>query len=177
MNKFNIRQEEKADYGAVFDLIKAAFDEEELSDGKEQFLVERLRKSAAFIPELSLVAEQADEIIGHILFTKIIIRNGEEAFGSLALAPVSVKPGFQNKGLGSQLIHQGHRIAKDLGYTSVVVLGHENYYPKFGYQKASNYGLNLPFDVPDENCMAIELIEGGLAGVNGVVEYAPEFSD
>ncbi|GAE64819.1 N-acetyltransferase [Chryseobacterium indologenes] len=171
-----IRQEEENDHESVFQLIEEAFRNMEHSDHQEQFLVEKLRVSDAFIPELSLVMEDDDgEIAGHILFTKIRIENASESFESLALAPVSVKPDFQNQGIGSQLILHGHHIARELGYQSVILLGHEKYYPKFGYEKTSNFGISFPFEIPEENGMAIELVKDGLKNVKGVVKYPKEF--
>jgi predicted N-acetyltransferase YhbS len=171
-----LRQENYADHHQVFSLIEEAFKTEPFSDYTEQFLVERLRKSNAFIPELSIVAEKEGEIVGHILLTKIKINTELDSFDSLALAPVTVKPDFQNKGIGGQLILIAHAKAIELGHTSVILLGHENYYPRFGYERVSKFGITLPFDVPDENCMAIELIEDGLKGVSGMVEYSKEFN-
>ncbi|MDQ1855176.1 GNAT family N-acetyltransferase [Chryseobacterium sp. WLY505] len=171
-----IRQEEKKDHQQVFQLTEEAFREMEHSDHQEQFLVEKLRKSEAFIPELSLVAEdEKGTIAGHILFTKIKIVNEEKSFDSLALAPVSVKPEFQNQGIGAKLILEGHHIAKELGYKSVILIGHEKYYPRFGYKKTSNFGISFPFDIPEENGMAIELIKDGLQDKKGVVKYPQEF--
>ena len=171
-----IRKEEEKDYQQVFELTEEAFREMEHSDHQEQFLVEKLRRSEAFIPELSLVAENEDgRIAGHILFTKITIEGDGEAFQSLALAPVSVKPEFQNQGLGGRLITTGHRIAKELGYQSVILIGHENYYPRFGYKKTSNFGISFPFDIPEENGMAVELVKDGLKNKKGVVKYPQEF--
>jgi len=170
-----IRQEKTSDYKSVFELIEKAFKNEKFTDHKEQFLVERLRKSNAFIPELSLVAEYQDKLVGFILLTNIKIVNDNKIFGSLALAPVAVLPDFQNMGIGGKLIIQAHTIAKEKGYKSVILLGHEKYYPKFGYVIADKFGIELPFEAPKENCMAIELIEGGLKDVNGVVEYPKEF--
>lgn len=172
-----IRQEEEKDFAKVFHVIEKAFQKIEFSDHQEQFLVERLRKSEAFIPELSLVAENENgEIIGHILFTKIKIVSNSATFESLALAPVSVIPEFQNIGIGSKLITQGHQIAKELGYQSVILIGHEKYYPKFGYVKTSNFGISFPFEVPEENGMAAELTKDSLKNVNGVIEYTKEFN-
>lgn len=148
-----------------------------MSDHKEQFLVERLRKSSAFIPELSLVAEIGNKIVGHILLTKLKIKNDQNEFDSLALAPVSVLQEYQGKGVGKMLIEQAHKEAKRLGYKSIVLLGHEKYYPRFGYQQADKFGIKLPFEVPKENCMVIELMEGGLNGVRGTVEYPKEFNE
>ncbi|MDR6459549.1 putative N-acetyltransferase YhbS [Chryseobacterium vietnamense] len=171
-----VRQEEEKDYKKVFELTEEAFRDMEHSDHQEQFLVEKLRKSEAFIPELSLVAEDENgTITGHILFTKIKIVNEEESFDSLALAPVSVKPGFQNQGIGGKLILEGHRIAKELGYESTILIGHEEYYPRFGYKKTSNFGISFPFDIPEENGMAVELIKDGLKDKKGVVKYPQEF--
>lgn len=73
------------------------------------------------------------------------------------------------------LIEQAHQKARELGYKSIVLLGQEKNYPRFGYQQADTFGINLPFDVPKENCMAVELTKGGLDGVRGMVEYPKEF--
>ena len=176
MDKIKIRQERKTDFKAVFDLIERAFKTENLSDHKEQFLVERLRQSNSFIPQLSMIAEIDNKIVGHILVTKLKIKNNQTEFDSLALAPVSVLPKFQGNGIGGMLIKEAHKTAIELGYKSIVLLGHENYYPKFGYELTEKFGIVLPFDVPKENCMVIELIENGLKGVTGTVEYPKEFN-
>lgn len=173
--EITLRQENKNDFQSVFQLIEKAFEKEEYSDHKEQFLVERLRKSDAFIPELSIVAELDGKIVGHILFTKLKIKNDLNSFESLALAPVSVLPEFQEKGIGSKLILYGHEIAKDLGYKSVILLGHQDYYPRFGYEVCEKYNIKMPFDVPAENCMVIALTEDGLKDVNGEVVYPSVF--
>lgn len=173
--EIEIRQEKKEDFPAVFDLITKAFEMEEMSDNQEPYLVERLRKSKAFIPELSLVAELKGQIRGHILLTKIQIKNESETFESLALAPVSVLPEFQNQGIGGKLIREAHILAKNLGFGSIILLGHADYYPKFGYQHAENFGINLPFDVPSEYCKTIELFPKSLESVSGTVEYPVEF--
>lgn len=170
-----IREENQTDYNIVFEVIEKAFEKLILSDHREQFLVQRLRKSTAFVPELSLVAEFENKIVGHILLTKLKIKNGQEQFESLALAPVSVLPEFQGKGIGAMLIQEAHKKARASGYQSIILLGHETYYPKFGYKPADTFGIELPFDVPKENCMAIELTENALNGVSGIVEYPKEF--
>lgn len=128
----NIRQERPTDYDAVYRVIKQAFANAEHTDGNEQNLVVELRKSKSFIPELSLVAVENDKIVGHILFTKAFVND----VAVLALAPLSVLPEYQNKGIGLSLIKQGHMIASRLGYGYSVVLGHSKYYPKAGYVPA-----------------------------------------
>lgn len=172
----NIRREESKDYKEVFHLIKDAFKNEKYSDHKEQFLVERLRNTDAFIPELSMVAEIDEQLVGYILLTKIKIANEHaEATTSLALAPIAVLQTHQGKGIGGQLIRTAHQKAKELGFGSVILLGHAKYYPRFGYKTTKKYGIKLPFEVPDENCMLIELTENALKGVKGTVVYPKEF--
>ena len=129
-----------------------------------------LRKSKNFIPKLSLVAVYDDKIVGYILFTKIKIGKSTE----LALAPLAVLPEYQRQGIGKKLIKEGHKIAKKLGYHFSVVLGSEKYYPKSGYVPASRYGIKAPFEVADENFMAIKLNDTDKEIV-GTVEYAKEF--
>lgn len=166
----NIRQEQTADYPEVYQLIKEAFANAEHSDGHEQDLVAALRRSDAFIPELSLVAVENNKIVGHILFTKAHV-NGTEV---LALAPLSVLPEYQKQGIGLSLIQQGHAVAARLGYTYSVVLGHAAYYPKAGYVPASQYGIYPPFAVENENFMAICFSEHA-EKLNGLLQYDKAF--
>lgn len=173
--EINIRQEVQADYPVVFDLIEQAFRNEMMSDKKEQFLVERLRKSDSFVPELSLIAETKHQIVGYILLSKIFIETNRERITSLALAPVAVLPSFQKKGIGGKLIEKSHQIAKTLGYQSIILVGHEKYYPKFGYRPLHDFNITLPFDAPEENCMAIELVPNALSNKPGNVIYPKEF--
>lgn len=172
-----IRKEEEKDFDIVEKIVEEAFKNAEFSDHSEHKLVSRLRKSNEFIEELSLVADVNNEIVGHILLTKIKIKNSNNSFDSLALAPVSVSPKFQGMKIGKALIEKALNKAKEMGFGSVVVLGHENYYPKFGFEVASKFGIKAPFEVPDEVFMAIELKEGKLKNVSGVVEYSSAFID
>ena len=109
------------------------------------------------------------------MFTKLIIKNGEKENLSLALAPLSVLPQYQNKGIGSKLIIESLKIAENLAFKSVIVLGHDKYYPRFGFKPASIWGIKAPFEVPDESFMALELMDGSLDGITGTVVYAKEF--
>ena len=165
-----IRKEQKSDYEEVYNLVKTAFEKAKESDGNEQDLVVDLRNSDNFVPELSLVAKKDDKVVGYILFTKIQIGKYEE----LALALLAVLPEYQRQDIGSKLIKEGHKIAKEMGYHYVVVLGSDKYYPKFGYEKASKYGIKPPFDVPDENFMVIKLNDLRKE-IKGTVKYAKEF--
>ena len=165
-----IRQENKNDYEEVYNVIKTAFETAEHSDGNEQDLVVALRNSDNFIPELSLVVVMDNKIVGYILYTKIKIGKQEE----LALAPLGVLPEYQKQGIGSVLIQEGHKKAKELGYHYSIVLGSDKYYTKFGYIPAKEYGIVAPFDVQDENFMAIKLNDTDIE-IKGMVQYAKEF--
>ena len=166
----DIRQERPADHEAVYHVVQEAFAHAEHTDGHEQDLVVDLRNSKAFIPELSLVAIEDNRIVGHILFTKAAVNQTEV----LALAPLSVLPEYQRRGIGLALVKQGHKIATELGYRYSVVLGHPKFYPKAGYIPASQYGIKAPFPVKDENFMAICLCGDG-EQLNGVMEYDAAF--
>jgi predicted N-acetyltransferase YhbS len=171
-----IRKETPEDYCWVVELTEKAFETLEISDHNEGKLVDKLRKSTNFISELSLVAEFNDQIVGHILFTPAIIDNGQQKFQSLILAPVSVLPEFQKQGIGGQLIRAGHQKAVELGFHSAILLGHPEYYPRFGYKPASTWGIKTHYELPsDDVFMAVELTVGALTGVSGMVVFPPEF--
>lgn len=165
-----IRTEQPTDYKAVYYVVKNAFQTAEHSDGNEQDLVNALRQSTAFIPELTLVAEIGGAIVGHIMFTKLQI--GKHT--ALALAPLSVLPKYQKQGIGTSLILEGHRIARKLGYSYSVVLGSEKYYPRMGYLPAEKFGIMPCFEVPSKNFMAYKLCDESPT-ISGVVKYAKEF--
>ena len=172
-----IREERQKDFEKINQVVKAAFKNVEQSDHTEHLLVERLRKSQAYIPALSLVAQTPQgEIVGHLLLSKAHIINGSQSFEVLALAPLSVAPAFQRNSIGSKLIEVAHQRAKKLGYAAIVLLGHKDYYPRFGYKKASLFGVSFPFNAPDDCCMAAELRKNALRGISGVVCYSQAFS-
>lgn len=165
-----IRKEEPKDYEIIYSVVKTAFEGAEHSDGNEQDLVNALRKGEAFIPDLSLVAEIDGKIVGHIMFTRA--RVGKDIV--LALAPLSVLPEYQRKGIGISLIKEGHKIADELGYEYSIVLGSQKYYPKAGYLPADKYGIKPPFAVPGENFMACKIKEDA-SDIHGTIKYAREF--
>ena len=171
-----IRQEQVADCPVVDALIQAAFQSAAYSDQTEHLLVQRLRAADTFIPAFSIVAYLEEQIVGHILLSPITIVDGAKRHPSLALAPVSVLPEHQSKGIGGKLILHAHEVARNQQAGSIILLGHADYYPRFGYRPCQEYGIQLPFDVPAENCMLIELFPDALKGVRGMVEYPPAFS-
>lgn len=159
----------------VYEVVQTAFASAEHADGTEQDLVVRLRTSEAYVPELELVAEQEGQIIGHVLFTKAAIEEDGVSTETLALAPLAVLPDVQKSGVGTRLVQEGLARAKVLGYKSVIVLGSDQYYPRFGFKEAAQFGVKAPFEVPSPYFMALELEEGTLESVQGVVVYSPAF--
>ena len=126
-------------------------------------------------PNLSLVAIEDDRLVGHILFSEIAIATSQGEITALALAPLAVLPQFQNRGIGSQLVREGLKQCQFLGYRIVIVLGHPNFYTRFGFAPAINKGLRSPFPVPDEAFMVLELVPGALTGISGMVQYSSPF--
>lgn len=165
-----IRPERPDDREAVFHVNREAFGQD-----AEALLVDALRRSPAFDPELSLVAEDGESVLGHILFTRLVVRDSGRSHDALALAPMAVLPAHQNRGIGSALVRRGLEDARSLGHSLVIVVGHPAYYPRFGFVPAQPLGFRAPFDVPSEAFLVLELRPGALVGVRGELEYPPEF--
>lgn len=169
-----IRTENEADYNEVYQLNYAAFGNRD----DESKLIERIRMSEEFIPELSIVAEIDGEIVGHVLLSKAKVVSDETQHTVIVLAPIAVKPSFQKQGIGSQLIEEGIRRCQALGYPAIFLIGHPTYYPRFGFQPARPFGIELKqFPVSDEVFMACELKEGALRNMNGELIYPKAFLD
>ncbi len=164
-----IRQEKQEEYGEIRALVKSAFETAEHTDGNEHNLIDKLRKSDGFVSELALVAVLDEKIVGHIIFTKVTV--GDKT--GLALAPLSVLPSAQKKGVGTALIKRAHEIATKLGYSFSVVLGDYKYYSKFGFKPSSEFNIKAPFEVPDENYMVC-FFNGIDSDIKGTVVYVEE---
>lgn len=163
-----IRAEQAADHEAVYAVHAAAF-----ATPAEAELVERLRQRAS--PIISLVAESAGEVVGHILFTPVQL-DGASELQLMGLAPMAVLPGHQRQGIGSQLISAGLEQCEEDGFGAVVVLGHANYYPKFGFRPSTEFGINSDYDVAAEVFMVRELRDDYLQDHAGTVHFHEEFN-
>jgi putative acetyltransferase len=155
---------------AVHTVNSLAFGREE-----EARLVEAIRSSPESIPELSLVAVLGDKIVGHILFSPIVIETADGPLPAISLAPVAVLPEVQQRGIGSALVRWGLDACHRLGHRIVIVLGHPAYYPRFGFSAEMAKDLGCPYGEVGEAWMALELQPGALSGVQGVVRYPPAF--
>ena len=162
-----VRPEDVRDREAVHALHRAAFE----PYGGEAELVEALRESAEHVPELCLVAVVGDRVAGHIFFSRARLDSGHPV---LALAPMAVHPSAQRQGIGSALVRQALQAAATTRYPLVVVLGHPEYYPRFGFEPAAELGVLAPWDVPPAAWMARRLPAYDPAA-RGLLTYAAAF--
>jgi len=164
-----IRAEEPGDNSSVRRVNELAFERPQEAD-----LVDALREKAR--PCISLVALVGGEIVGHIFFSPVTVEGEDATFMAMGLAPMAVAPEYQRQGVGSLLVREGLEKCKLIGHYVVFVLGHPEYYPRFGFNPASSKGLRSEYDVSDEAFMLAELRPDALAGRSGLVRYRPEFS-
>lgn len=164
----NIRSETLLNYGAIAQVNKLAFGQD-----NEAQLIEEIRRSDLFIPELSLVAEVENSVVGHILFSYINLV-GEETLQVLGLAPLAIHPQFQRQGIGSALVKAGLKIAEEKAEAIVIVLGHPQFYSRFGFEPSVNYQIQSPFPVPDDVFM-VKPLENYHPKYQGKVVYPPAF--
>jgi putative acetyltransferase len=164
-----IRSEEQQDRAPVHAVNVAAFE-----TPAEANLVDALREQAR--PIVSFVAEDEGEIIGHIMFSPVELP-GYPSRKIMGLAPMAVVPGHQRQGIGTELVRAGLEKCKQLGVGAVVVLGHADYYPRFGFAPSTRFGISCEYDVPEDVFMVIELQPGALKGASGTIKYHPAFSN
>ena len=165
-----VRREVAGDIAPIRRVNELAFGQKE-----EAGIVDKLRDRGGMT--LSLVAVQEDQIVGHILFSPVTIESKGTSFEAIALAPMAVLPAYQGKRIGSQLVRAGLEECRRLGHEAVVVLGHADYYPRFGFAPAKPKGVDCEFEVPEEAWMVLELWEGALAGRSGIVKFQTEFKE
>lgn len=161
-----VREENREDRSAIHVVHEAAFGGAEEAD-----LVDKLRDEGDAL--LSLVAEVDRSVVGHVLFSRMWIEMAGEAVEAVALAPVAVLPAHQNRGVGGELVRHGLDLLRARGERIVIVLGHPAYYPRFGFSSEKARALDSPF--PGDSFMAMELVDGALGGVRGVVRYPTAF--
>jgi len=165
-----IRPETPEDIDSIRYVNEQAFGQKE-----EAGIIEKLRKRGVLT--ISLVAIQDGEIVGHIAFSLVVIESGYLSFEAIALAPMAVLPVYQRQGIGGQLVRVGLEECRRLGHDIVVVLGHSDYYPRFGFIPAGPRGIDCEFEVPEEAWMVLELRAEALAGRGGIVKFQPEFKE
>ncbi|RCJ18707.1 GCN5 family acetyltransferase [Nostoc sp. ATCC 43529] len=166
----NIHRETVTDYPAIAQINTLAFGQD-----NEAKLVDKIRNSDRYIPELSLVAEIEDVVVSHILFSYIDLVD-KKTLQVLGLAPLAVHPQFQRQGIGSALIKAGLEIAQANKEAVVIVLGHPEFYTRFGFQTSVIYGIESPFPVPEEFFM-VKPLQNYHERYKGKVIYPPTFNE
>ena len=162
----HVRVEAPADIPHVHTVNRAAFE-----SSTEATLVDALRMQPDVI---SLVAEEDGHIVGHIMFSPVRL-TGADDLRAMALAPMAVAPARQRAGIGAALVRDGLARCRQQGVDALFVVGHPDYYPRFGFTPASGFGITCEFDVPDEAFMAVELAPGALRGRTGRVFFNEAF--
>lgn len=165
-----IRAEKRADYQNIRTVNIKAF-----GSSSEADIVDRIRLED--IEFISLVAERDGKIVGHILFSPVTLEGYESELKLMGLGPMAVLPESQNKGIGSKLVSAGLKVCGNKSCDAVVVLGHPNYYPRFGFRPSIEYGIICEYDVPDDTFMVKELNPGVLKGKKGTIKYHPLFNE
>ena len=164
-----VRHERLGDSAAIARVNDAAFGQRD-----ESRIVDAIRQAGH--PSISLVAVDEDQVVGHILFTPVEMPSSGPGLTVFALGPMAVLPDWQRRGIGSKLVETGLRECSEVGCHVVVVIGHPEFYPRFGFRPARAFGLQSEFAVPDDVFMVAELMPGSLAGRGGLVRYLAEFS-
>ena len=164
-----IRAEKEDDPDGVYAVNVSAFE-----TSAEAELVDALRAQAQ--PIVSLVAEEGGEVVGHIMFSPVSLP-GHPNLKMMGLGPMAVSREHQRKGIGSALVRAGLAQCEQLGIAAAVVLGHPEYYPRFGFAASSKFGIDSEYDVPEGVFMAIELQPNALSGITGRVKYHAAFGD
>ena len=164
-----IRPEQPGDQPQIRMINQQAF-----ASDTEANLVDTLRNSG--VPLISLVVEEDEQLVGHILFSPVTLSGQNNAPPIAGLAPMAVLPEWQGRGVGSLLVTTGLEYCASAGYVAVVVLGHPDYYPRFGFVPASGFGIKSEFNVPDEVFMLKTLQGSALQGIKGTVQYHAAFN-
>jgi putative acetyltransferase len=166
-----IREEKAEDYDAVREINDKAFGQPE-----EGRIVDKIREACAEI--ISLVAVEDEKVVGHIFFSPAAINHSGKTIKGMGLAPMAVHTEYQNKEIGSLLVKEGIKRVKESSCAYIIVLGHEKYYPRFGFETASKFGIKSQWEgVPDEAFMVMILDKDTMAGVSGVATYRKEFDE
>ncbi len=163
-----IREETLHDREAIGDVNRLAFGGQD-----EARLVDQLRADGLVV--VSLVAVEGGEVVGHILFSELPIQTANGAIAAVSLAPMAVRPEWQSRGIGSALVRAGLSACRKRAKSVAIVLGHPNYYPRFGFSPELAKQVECPFPGAGEAWMALELTPGALAGITGTVRYPEAF--
>ncbi|MEK6755157.1 MAG: N-acetyltransferase [Bacteroidota bacterium] len=165
-----VRREQPQDVPKIREVNKRAFGQEQ-----EASVVDKLRENCNSI--LSLVALAGNEVVGHILFSPTVIEGKNGRLVGSCLAPLAVLPEYQRRGIGSELVQTGVARIREGGCPYIIVLGHPEYYARFGFEPASRFGISSEWQVPDEAFMILMLNRRAMKDISGVAKYREEWAE
>jgi len=165
-----VRREQHQDIAGIQEVNERAF-----GQGQEASVVAKLRENCQDI--LSLVALAGEKVVGHILFSPAVIEGEHGRLAGSSLAPLAVLPECQRQGIGSELAQAGVAKIRDGGCPYIIVIGHPEYYPRFGFEPASRFEITIEGEVPDEAFMILILDKKAMKGISGVARYRPEWAE
>jgi putative acetyltransferase len=168
--RITVREEQSEDASVIRKVHEQAFGQPQEAD-----IVDNLRRNCKNL--LSLVAVRENHLVGHILFSPVEIKNEKMTFDGMGLAPMAVLPEFQRMGIGTDLVREGITRLRSQGCPFVIVLGHPEYYPRFGFEPAIRHSIQSEWEVPDEAFMILVLNPSSMGGVAGLARYRPEFAE
>jgi len=165
-----IRREQPQDIPEIRQVLIRAFGQK-----LEASIVDKLRKNCNSI--LSLVAFADGKIVGHIMFSPVVIEGKQGKLVGTSLAPLAVLPEYQRKGIGTQLMQTAIARIKEGGCPYIIVIGHPEYYARFGFEQAGRFGISSEWGVPDEAFMILILDRKAMNGITGVARYRQEWAE
>ncbi len=166
-----IRPENEADFPVIYDLVETAFKTAKVSNSDEQNFVNRLRASEHYIPELALVAEDKEKLIGHVMLTRMQIETERGPYSLLLLGPLAVVLECRGQKVGARLVDEVCSRARKMGHTAIVLVGDPDYYQRFGFRPSIDFGIENANEIPSQYVMALELTADALKGIKGVADF------
>ncbi len=170
--RLRIRAEAPSDHEAISTIVEAAFGRR-----MEARLVELLRESDCYLPDLTLVAEQGGEIVGHVMISYATLRRADDEVRVLSLAPFAVAPKRQNDGIGSALMRESISRADETKEPLVMLIGHPNYYPRFGFERARPLGIEPPPPGAPDAVFMVRKLSNYDESYQGQLIYPQAFED
>ncbi|MCK5775864.1 MAG: N-acetyltransferase [Bacteroidales bacterium] len=170
--QIKIKRIKKQDFEEVDMLLKISFEREYAVN-----MFHKMIETELLIPELTRIARINNQIIGVLISGSAEIKKGKKSIDTISLTMIAVIPAYQNLGIGGELIQNAFDKARSLNYQSVIVMGDEDYYPRFGFKPTTEFNIICPFDISDQNFMAKELFPDALSKHSGTVKYHSIYND
>lgn len=172
-----IRKEKEKDYFEAEAMTRRAFWNLHRAGCDEHYLVHKMRRDPAYLPELSLIAEADGKIAGGIYYMRSCVKGDDAEFPTLIFGPLCVDPAYQNRGIGGRLIRESAALARQAGYKAIIIFGEPDYYPRYGFLTCDHFGITTADGENFSAFMALELVPGGLKGITGKYYYPKVYDD